>query len=116
MGKMMMRRLTWGLMLLLFAAGQPIQAQEWLVAQPEAKAGSRWWWLGSAVDEKNLSWNIGEYASHGIGALEITPLYGVQGNEKNNIPFLSDRWMEMLRYCMQEGKKHGVEIDRGGCL
>ncbi len=108
---MMMRRLTWGLMLLLFAAGQPIQAQEWPVAQPEAKAGSRWWWLGSAVDEKNLSWNIGEYAAHGIGALEITPLYGVQGNEKNNIPFLSDRWMEMLRYCMQEGKKHGVEID-----
>ena len=107
----MMRRLTWGLMLLLFAAGQPIQAQEWPIAQPEAKAGSRWWWLGSAVDEKNLSWNIGEYASHGIGALEITPLYGVQGNEKNNIPFLSDRWMEMLRYCMQEGKKHGVEID-----
>ena len=33
---MMMRRLTWGLMLLLFAAGQPILAQEWPVAQPEA--------------------------------------------------------------------------------
>ena len=111
MGKMRMRKWTMGLALLWLAAGQPIQAQEWPAARPEAKAGSRWWWLGSAVDEKNLSWNIQEYASHGIGALEITPLYGVQGNGQNNIPFLSDRWMEMLRYCMQEGRKQGVEID-----
>ncbi len=52
-----------------------------------------------------------EYARHGIGALEITPLYGVQGNDRNNIPYLSDKWMEMLRYTQEQGRQNGIEID-----
>lgn len=76
-----------------------------------AKPGARWWWLGSAVDKENLRWSMEQYASHGIGALEITPLYGVQGNEKNNIDFLSPKWMEMLTYVISEGKRLGIEID-----
>ncbi|MBR5729494.1 MAG: glycosyl hydrolase family 2 [Prevotella sp.] len=86
-------------------------AQQWPVVNPEAKPGARWWWLGSAVDKENLQWSMQEYAKHGIGALEITPLYGVKGNESNNIPFLSDKWMEMLRYTEELGKQNGIEID-----
>ena len=89
----------------------PVFSQEWPPANHESKPGSRWWWLGSAVDEKNLEWNIKQYASHGIGTLEITPLYGVQGNDQNNIPFLSERWMEILRFCQDEGKNNGIRID-----
>lgn len=84
------------------------------IAQPtikESKAGARWWWLGSAVDKENISWNMKQYAEHGIGALEITPIYGVQGNAKNNIEYLSPKWMEMLRHVQAEGKKNGIEID-----
>ena len=54
---------------------------------------------------------MAEYAKHGIGALEITPLYGVQGNQANNIPYLSDQWMEMLRYTQEQGKRNNIEID-----
>ena len=86
-------------------------AQQWPTVNPEAKPGSRWWWLGSAVDKENLQWNMQEYAKHGIGALEITPLYGVQGNDRNNIPYLSDKWMEMLRYTQEQGRQNGIEID-----
>ena len=86
-------------------------AQQWPEVKPEAKAGARWWWLGSAVDKENLAWAMQEYARHGIGALEITPLYGVQGNEANNIPYLSDRWMEMLRYTQAQGAINGIEVD-----
>ena len=89
----------------------PARAQSWPTPTTEAKAGARWWWLGSAVDKENLQWNIGEYAKHGIGALEITPLYGVQGNQKNNIDYLSDKWLSMLRFTMEQGKRHGIEID-----
>ena len=63
-------------------------AQQWPVPNQEAKPGTRWWWLGSAVTENDLKWNLRQFADHGIGAIEITPIYGVQGNEKNNIPFL----------------------------
>lgn len=86
-------------------------AQSWPVATQQAKAGARWWWLGSAVDKQNLEWNMKQYAEHGIGALEITPLYGVQGNDKNNIDYLSPKWMEMLRFVEEQGKKNNIQID-----
>ena len=87
------------------------QSAQWPTPQQEAKAGTRWWWLGSAVDKENLQWTMQQYAEHGIGAVEITPLYGVQGNQANNIPYLSDKWMEMLREVQQNGKDMGIEID-----
>ena len=92
----------------LIVTGQSIQ---WPEVKPEAKAGARWWWLGSAVDKENLSWAMREYANHGIGALEITPIYGVQGNQANNIPYLSDKWMEMLREVQKNGQQLGIEVD-----
>ena len=89
----------------------PLQAQQWPAPNPEAKPGARWWWMGSAVNEQDLRWNIGEYASHGIGALEITPIYGVKGNSGNNIDFLSPRYMEMLKVTADACKGNGIELD-----
>ena len=86
-------------------------AQSWPTPTTEAKPGTRWWWLGSAVDKENLKWNLSEYAKHGIGAVEITPIYGVQGNDKNNIPYLSDQWLDMLRFTQQQVEHNGIELD-----
>lgn len=91
----------------------PAMAQDsfWPEAMPEAKPFARWWWMGSAVDKENLNYLIPEYGKAGIGGLEITPIYGVQGNDANDIPFLSKRWMEMLDHCNKVGAKAGVKID-----
>lgn len=105
-----MKQFLFSFALTLFI-GTAVQAQSWPTPQQEAKAGTRWWWLGSAVDKENLRWTMKQYADHGIGAVEITPLYGVQGNQKNNIPYLSDRWMEMLREVQKNGKELGIEVD-----
>ena len=86
-------------------------AQTWPTPRPEARAGTRWWWLGSAVDKENLEWNLSEYARAGIGAVEITPLYGVKGNDKNNIPFLSPEWMQALKTVQDIAKPLGIEVD-----
>ena len=82
-----------------------------LIKSPTSQAGSRWWWLGSAVTESGLKWQMEQMASHGIRTLEITPLYGVQGNDANNISFLSPKWMKMLEYTINEGKRLGIQID-----
>ena len=95
----------------LLLAGGSMQAQQWPDTPAEARPATRWWWLGNAVDEKNLTYNLEEYARAGLGGLEITPIYGVQGNDANEIPFLSPRWMEMLRHTQTEGKRTGLEID-----
>ena len=86
-------------------------AQQWPTPLPEAKAGTRWWWLGSAVDKPNLEWNLSEYARVGIGAVEITPLYGVQGNEKNELQFLSPQWMQALKDVQDISREKGIEVD-----
>jgi hypothetical protein len=95
--------------LLLMSGG--MYAQNWPVINREAKPAARWWWLGSAVDKESLTYNMEEYSKAGLGGLEITPIYGVQGNDANNIPFLSSRWMEMLRHTEAEGKRTGIEVD-----
>ena len=46
------------IVLCLLAAGGVMQAQQWPDTPVEARPGARWWWLGSAVDEKNLTYNL----------------------------------------------------------
>lgn len=87
------------------------QSTDWPVVNQEAKPGTRWWWLGSSVDSHNLTYNLETYAKAGIGAVEITPIYGAQNNEKNEIDFLSDRWMRMLSHTEAEGKRLGIQVD-----
>lgn len=100
--------------ILMVASGTGLQAQTtptWPESTKETKAGSRWWWHGSAVDKENLKWQMEQLAAAGIGNLEITPIYGVKNNEAKNIAFLSDKWLEMLNYVQQQGDALGIDID-----
>ncbi|BAV07974.1 alpha-L-rhamnosidase [Filimonas lacunae] len=83
----------------------------WPEVTRQAKPWTRWWWEGSAVNKKDLSWNMETYSKAGLGGLEITPIYGVKGHEKEFIPFLSPQWINMLQYTLQEGKRLDMGID-----
>lgn len=87
------------------------QTVAWPEVKTEAKPAARWWWMGSAVDKENLTRNLDAYAKAGMGTMEITPIYGVKGNEANEIPFLSARWMEMLQYTESEASRLGMQMD-----
>lgn len=87
------------------------QKTMWPESSVEAKPGSRWWWLGSAVDSANITKLMEQYAEAGLGTMEITPIYGVQNNDSNDIAFLSDRWMQMLGHTEAEAKRLGMVID-----
>lgn len=98
-------------LLTMLPLGTKAQSGEWIEIPQEAKPYTRWWWLGSAVDEKGLDYNLEEYEKAGIGGVEITPLYGVQGNEANEKPFLGGDWMKMLRYTIEKGAELAVETN-----
>jgi len=51
----------------------------------ESKPWTRWWWLGSDVDKAGLTFNLESLARAGIGGVEITPIYGVQGRQDHYI-------------------------------
>ncbi len=84
---------------------------DWYEETVENRPFVRWWWHGSAVDSIGLTYNLEEFARQGLGGVEITPIYGVQGNESNDIPYLSDRWMDMLGHTVSEGNRLGLQID-----
>lgn len=94
-----------------FAMSAGAQNTSWPEINKEMRAGTRWWWLGSAVDKTNLTWNLEEYARKGMGSVEITPIYGVQNNDANNIDFLSPKWMEILKHTIAEGERVGIQVD-----
>ena len=80
-------------------------------ARPEHKPYVRWWWLGSAVDAEGLDRNLAEFARKGIGGMEITPIYGVRGNETNDLAYLSPAWMEAYKHTVARAAELGLQVD-----
>ena len=72
---------------------------------------ARWWWMGSAVDKPNLKKNLLDFHRAGIGGVEITPIYGVKGEENNFINYLSPKWLEMLDYTIHISDSLHMQVD-----
>lgn len=84
---------------------------DWPDVSAESRPWTRWWWPGSAVSEDELARHLDLFHAAGIGGVEITPIYGVKGAEEQAIPFLSPRWMDMLRYTVREARRRGMDVD-----
>ncbi len=83
----------------------------WPLITKQTKPWARWWWEGSAVDKKDLTWNMESYHNAGLGGLELTAIYGVKGYESKFIPYLSPQWVGMLKYTLSEAKRLDMGID-----
>jgi hypothetical protein len=98
--------------LALLIASQGASAQvAWPTVTKQTKPWARWWWEGSAVNQKDLSWNMQSYHDAGLGGMEITPIYGVKGHESEFIQYLSPQWVDMLKYTLHEAKRLDMGID-----
>jgi hypothetical protein len=84
---------------------------EWPHVTQETKPWSRWWWMGSIVNEQDLTSEMEKYAKAGLGGLEITPIYGVKGYENQFITYLSKDWMKMLMHTLKEADRLDMGID-----
>jgi hypothetical protein len=69
----------------------------WPAVTSESRPWTRWWWLGSAVDEENLSRELEAIAAAGFGGVEITPIYGAKGAEGRFLKFLSPEYVAMTK-------------------
>ena len=83
----------------------------WPPATKETRPWTRWWWMGSAVNAGDLSRELARYHEAGLGGVEITPIYGVKGSEKEFIEYLSPRWIEMLQDTVRAADSLGMGVD-----
>lgn len=83
----------------------------WPVIEKEMKPWTRWWWMGNAVDQQNLSIVLQKYKDAGLGGLEITPIYGAKGYEKQYLQFLLPEWMNALHFTVNKANALGLGVD-----
>jgi hypothetical protein len=97
----------------LLTAWSALQAPErdWPALTRETRPWSRWWWHGSAVDRPSLTADLEALRTAGIGGVEVTPIYGVRGEEARFIPFLSDGWVDMLSHTLREAARLDLGVD-----
>lgn len=98
-----------GIVLANFNAGA--QTNLWPEIKTETRPWTRWWWMGNAVDEKNISSLLETYSKAGIGGVEIAPIYGAKGFEKRYLQYLSPEWMKQLNFTVQKAGTLGMGVD-----
>ena len=50
---------------------------DWPCVTKECRPWTYWWWMGSAVNEAELTRHLEDYHKAGIGGVHIIPIYGV---------------------------------------
>jgi hypothetical protein len=111
-----MRKPTWLLIGLAVACCSPTSRAadkdlSWPTITRTQKPWAYWWWMASAVDEKNISRELTRYRDGGLGGVHIIPIYGAKGFETNYIDYLSPRWMKMMGYTVKEADRLGLGVD-----
>ena len=90
---------------------------QWPKITATTKPWTRWWWMGSAVDEKNIASSLQQYSKAGFGGVEIVPIYGAKGYERRYIKYMSAQWMKMLdhtvRHCNSLGMGTYISVGTG---
>ncbi|MBN1804335.1 MAG: hypothetical protein JW837_03720 [Sedimentisphaerales bacterium] len=83
----------------------------WPSIDSQCRPWTYWWWMGSAVDEENITAQLETFHKAGLGGVHIIPIYGAKGYEDRYIEYLSLQWMKMLDYTVRQAKQLGMGVD-----
>jgi hypothetical protein len=74
----------------------------------------RWWWNGNKIEKTELARELRLLKDAGIGGVEINPISFPSNTDDMGIPtveWLSDEWIELLRFTLAEAKSLGMTCD-----
>jgi alpha-L-rhamnosidase len=81
----------------------------------DARIMMRWWWFGPAVTHHELEREILAMKAGGIGGFEIQPVYPLLCDDASkkihNLPYLSDEFLEAVRFVSKKAHENGMRID-----
>jgi hypothetical protein len=87
------------------------RAPGWYSIAAETKPWTRWWWHGNSQTKEGITAELEAFQKAGLGGVEITPIYGVYGYEKQFVDFLSPQWMQLLLHTLKEAERLGLGVD-----
>lgn len=78
-----------------------------------------WWWFGSNSTEEDLRWELGQMDEHGIGGVEINPIYAMEADDPakgvQSLAVFSAPWRQRLMAALEEAEQRGMTVwMRGG--
>ncbi len=75
----------------------------------------RWWWFGPAVTKAEIERELKTMKDGGIGGVEVQPVYPLLPDDAKagikNIPYLSDEFLDMLKFTADKSKELGMRMD-----
>ena len=79
----------------------------------------RWWWFGPAVTQEELEREMRAMKDGGIGGFEVQPVYPLALDDPphgiRNLPYLSDGFLDALRFVNQKAQELGMRMDLTLC-
>lgn len=92
------------------------ELQRLFVSPPDdARIMMRWWWFGPAVTKPELEREMRVMKEGGIGGFEVQPVYPLSlddpGKGIKNVPFLSDEYIDALRFVSARSRELGLRMD-----
>ena len=80
-----------------------------------ARIMMRWWWFGPAVTKPELEREMRLMKEGGIGGFEVQPVYPLLPDNPaggiKNLPFLSDEFLDALRFTSAKARELGLRMD-----
>lgn len=81
----------------------------------DARIMMRWWWFGPSVTKTELEREMRAMKAGGIGGVEIQPVYPLLPDDPaagiKNLPYLSDEFIDVLRFANDKGRELGLRVD-----
>jgi hypothetical protein len=81
----------------------------------DARIMMRWWWFGPSVTKEEIERELRVMKEGGIGGVEVQPVYPLLPDDPakgiRNLPYLSDEFLDMLKFTAEKCKELGMRFD-----
>lgn len=81
----------------------------------DARIMMRWWWFGPSVTKTEIERELRTMREGGIGGVEVQPVYPLLPDDPKtghrNIPYLSDEFIDILKFAGAKAKELGMRFD-----
>ncbi len=80
-------------------------------APPAQRLWTRWWWLGSAITENDITAELTSLQNAGFGGVEISPIYAPDAPGYTPVEYLSPVFEQRFRHAVRTARAHNMDVD-----